>query len=242
MIEPPMGFNTFAMQTSSGSSSENSLCSDSNRPYQGAPVSVGNSSETLDINAALSNANKWSNFLLGKLTAGQAFTARVSRLIANHRTGGVFDLAHAPSAYKGSAEMGNFLYGAIGSALGLSESILLRGAAFYQQINGKGWQSFRSGVMAFLTNAGDAVGDGRQTLRGIRYFNEVFRSDINNQSSISCLDEQTLSNLPGDSGGNGEGFGSSYSGGDGGFLVPPFDGGEEWCFVQEGYPTYCWIE
>lgn len=71
--------------------------------------------------------------------------------------------------------------------------------------------------------------------------------DINNQSSISCLDEQTISNLPGGTAGSGGGSGnlgggSGSSGGDGGYLVPPFDGGEEWCFVQEGYPTYCWIE
>ncbi len=103
-IEPPMGFNSFAMQTSSASSNENATCTDLNRPYQSAPVSVENSSETLDINAAMRDANRWSNLLSSKLTAGQAFTARVSRLIATHRTGGIYDLAHAPSAYRGTAE------------------------------------------------------------------------------------------------------------------------------------------
>jgi hypothetical protein len=242
-IEPLMfNFNqTIVMQTSS--SNQNSQCSDLNRPYQSAPDSIGNSSEKLDINEAMRDAKLWSNLLSSKLTAGQAFTARVARLIATHRTGGIYDLAHAPTLYTGSAEMGNFLYGAMGSALGLSGSTLLRGAAFYQQVNGNGWQSFSAGIYAYINNSGDAIGDAEQTLRGVRYYKEVFSNDFNNQSSISCIDQETLSSLPGDGGdGGGSGNLGGGTGGDGGFLVPPFDGGEEWCFVQTGHQTYCWFE
>ena len=177
---------------------------------------------------------------------------RVIRLAFMHDIGGRFDFSHSgEKEYNASAEMGNFFYGANGAAMGIPVSVLIKGSAAYQSItDAGGWiNGFEQGVQNFINNEGDNLGDAAQVMRGIRYFNEVLKPNIDNisENNMSCLDDATAESLSGNNsvdGVVGGGFIMPIGGNpaSGGFFVPPFNGGEEWCFVQSGYRTYCWIE
>lgn len=110
--------------------------------------------------------------------------------------------------------------------------------------NGDWHGGWPQGIWNFITASGDNVGDQQEVLRGIRYHREVFEADSSNVSSLSCEDQESIEN--GGSGNTGGGPGGTDSGGgsgagrNDGYIT--YDSGEEWCFVQAGKPTYCWIE
>lgn len=100
--------------------SEISQCNDENRPPEPAPIN--NAAQQLDVNEVLRESTAWNTKLLSEgLTEVENNIIRFLRIRAMHRVGGSLDLAHSSptNGYDGSATMGNFLYGANASALGM---------------------------------------------------------------------------------------------------------------------------
>ena len=137
--------------------------------------------------------------------------------------------------------MGNFLYGANARAMGFTESGILRGAAFYQPIGDNGWSSVPEGIYNFITNSGDNPGDPEQTLRGIRYHDEVFMNNQTDSSSTSCLDLITVSQGDTSSPGSGGGSGDTGGGTGGGTGQIIKYGCEIWKF-PDGNGGYYYME
>lgn len=176
-------------------------------------------------------------------TLVSGFAAAFARLYVMHRTGGALDVAHTLTTdYVGSAEMGNFLYGANARAMGFSSFTIIRGSAAYQAISDSGWAGLPRGAYNFAFNTGDNIGDPEQTLRGISYYDEVHHNNQGDTSSTSCQDSQTK-NGSNNTGGGAGGVGGGEGGG--GSITFP-GGGAGWgggaCgtwFIQKGYPPRC---
>lgn len=225
--------------TMASSSSDTPQCTDANRPPESTPFNR-KTEESLNINGVLRTSRNWYAGMKKTHSTTGAIAGGFARLVAMHRAGGALDLAHDDeSDYVGSAEMGNFLYGANGRAMGLPGWVLIRGAAGYQAISNHGytWRGFSQGVVNFIQNEGDNQGDPAQTIRGIKYHDEVFIHNINNSNKMSCQDiesknENSTPTSPG--GGGGEG------GNSGGRVIIGGGGGSKTCFVQDGFVTYCW--
>jgi len=239
------------------STGETSQCNDSNRPPESSPTNR-DTGEALNINAMLQDSVQWANTVnqnilmnASPISLLQSHIYKIARLVTLHKAGGDFDVIHAKDTdYVGSTTTGNFLYGANGIAMGIPEDILLRGAAFYQAIsdNGLGWSSFGQGLINFIKNDGDHLGDPEQTLQGIRYTKEVYMNNQEDTSPVSC--DPADANIDPPSGGGGPleppgGGNPGPVGGGGpsiGVTIPPIKGFTWWCFVQPSYPTYCWQE
>lgn len=230
------------------STNEASQCNDDNRPPESSPKNRISGSE-LNINAVLRESRAWMENIESTHPAYTAqFAAAMARLIVMHKAGGALDVAHSSTSdYVGSASMGNFLFGANARAMGFSEDVILRGAAFYQAAGKKGWTAFPQGIYNFLSNSGDNPGDPEQTLSGIRYHDEVFMENQSDTASASCIDAASVANgsSGGSTGGGGSGGGSGGGGLGGGYVAGGGGGsgvGTWWCFVQEGQAVYCWKE
>lgn len=234
--------------------SESPQCNDENRPPEDAPINE--KQQKLDVNQILRESTSWNEILLGEgLTELENNAISLLRVRAMHSINGSLDLAHTSSntGYTGSFSMGNFLYGANASALGLSPSVILRGSHAYQALSDAqhdaNWHGgYAQGIWNFITASGDNVGDQQEVLRGIKYQRDVFTVNSSDTASLSCEDLKSISNgSSGNSGGTGGGPGGSggstgggSSGGDGGYISP--NSPEVWCFEQDGHATYCWIE
>lgn len=237
--------------TISSSGADASQCTDANRPPDAAPRNR-ETKEELNINSVLRVSKNWAESMKHTHSTTTMYAASFSRMVAMHKKTGALDLSHGrETKYIGSAEMGNFLYGANSRAMGLPEWLIIRGAAGYQAITNHGytWEGFQEGVINFVTNSGDNPGDPEQTIRGIRYHDEVYIYNQNDSRSSSCedLESKSESSNPGSpgAGGGGEGGNSGgNTGGSGGIVIGGGGGGggSKVCFVQEGYPTYCWVE
>jgi uncharacterized membrane protein YgcG len=231
--------------------SEAAQCTAQNRPPE-PPPRTRSGGEQLNVNSALRASRGLAKAVNNVFNPFQAFSMRMIFFASMSRAGGALDMSHDEnSRYIGGPSLGNFLYGAHGRALGIPESIILRGSSGYQAITNHGWVGLPLGVFNFLTNLNDNLGDQLEVLRGIRYENEVAKHNTTDRASFSCLDDLTLDAIGSSGGGGGGGPGGGSDGGSsggssgpigGGGYIRPGGGGEEWCFVQEGYPTYCWIE
>ncbi len=236
------------MASSAGSMNEASQCTDANRPPEPAPRNR-NTNEELNINAVLKVSRQWKNEINKTHTLGAQISAAFARMYVMHRGGGALDVAHdLSSKYGGSAEMGNFLYGANARAMGLPSSFIIRGSAGYQAISDSGWAGFPQGVYNFISNDGDNFGDSEQTMRGIRYYDEVHQNNQGDTSSTSCQDSQTLNGTNntgaggvggGEGGGNGGGGVNTFPGGGAGWGGGGGGGGCAMWLVQKGYPPRC---
>lgn len=235
------------MASSTASMNEASQCTDANRPPEPAPKNR-NTNEELNINAVLKVSRQWKNEINKTHTHGSEFAAAFARMYVMHRSGGALDVAHTLTTdYVGSAEMGNFLYGANARAMGFPTFVIIRGSAGYQAISDSGWAGFPQGVYNFISNSGDNIGDSEQTMRGIRYYDEVHQNNQGDTSSTSCQDSQTLNGSNNTGGGVGGGEGGGGNGGGGVNTFP--GGGAGWgggggggCgmwLVQPGFPPRC---
>ncbi|WP_223177775.1 polymorphic toxin type 44 domain-containing protein [Pseudoalteromonas fuliginea] len=199
---------------------------------------------TLNINGVLRTSRNWYAGMKKTHSTTGAIAGGFARLVAMHRAGGALDLAHDDeSDYVGSAEMGNFLYGANGRAMGLPGWALIRGAAGYQAISNHGytWRSFSQGVVNFIQDEGDKQGNPAQTIRGIKHHDEVFVHNINNPNKMSCQDIESKSENGTSTGpGGGEGGNGGNNSWGGGQVIIGGSGGSKTCFVQDGFATYCW--
>tara|TARA_B100001245_G_scaffold236692_1_gene230054 strand:+ start:21776 stop:23029 length:1254 start_codon:yes stop_codon:yes gene_type:complete len=232
--------------------SDSPQCNDENRPPEDAPTNE--KQQKLNVNQILKDSTSWNQILLGEgLTELENNVIRLLRVRAMHSINGSLDLAHTSSTtgYKGSFSMGNFLYGANASALGLSPSVILRGSHAYQALSdaqhADNWHGgWAQGIWNYMTASGDNVGDQQEVLRGIKYHRDVFMLNSSDTASLSCEDLESIANGSSGStgGGGGPPSGGSNSGGssggrDGGYIRP--SNPEVWCFEQDGYPTYCWV-
>lgn len=104
-------------------------------------------------------------------------------------------------------------------------------------------------MVNFIQNEGDNQGDPAQTIRGIKYHDEVFIHNINNSNKMSCQDiesknENSTPTSPGGGGGEGGNSGGNYGSWSGGRVIigggGGGGGGSKTCFVQDGFVTYCW--
>lgn len=233
--------------SSTGSINEASQCTDANRPPEPAPRKR-DTNEELNINAVLKVSRQWKDEINKTHTHGSQFAAAFARMYVMHRSGGALDVAHTLTTdYVGSAEMGNFLYGANARAMGFTTFFIIRGSAGYQAISDSGWAGFPLGVYNFMSNTGDNLGDPEQTMRGIKYYDEVYQNNRGDTSSTSCQDSQTLNGTNNTGGGVGGGEGSGGSGGGantfpGGGAGWGGGGGSgtcSWWLIQPSYPPRC---
>lgn len=177
-----------------------------------------------------------------------------------HSPGGLLDMSHNNNrTYNSSADMGNFIFGANLAAMGYSETEISSFSAAAQPITDAyssgdwSFSTFTQSLQNYLTNTGDNSGDSNMGIRGAKYYNEVVATQNSSNSSVeySCIDEETASSQPAVSGAAG------YSGNawNDMFYISPgttVNGGSGsngsgysytlYCFVQKGYPTYCWLE
>lgn len=237
--------------TMSSSGTDAPQCTDANRPPDAAPVD-SKTNEELNINSLLRVSKSWADSIKHTHSTTTKYAASIARMVAMHRTDGALDLSHGGNTkYTGSAAMGNFLYGANSRAMGLPDWLIIRGAAAYQAISdNKGVWSYGSvtqGVVNFIKNDGDNPGDPEQTIRGIRYHDEVFEKNQSDRRSSSCedLESKSESSSPGGPVGGGSEGGNTggNTGGSGGIPIGGGSGGgggSKTCFVQDGFTTYCW--
>jgi len=120
-----------------------------------------------------------------------------------------------------SQEYGNFAFGAIGRAMGLSETDLLRGAAAVQQYqnysnpNHPNHGSMSTLVKNILSGAPDNPDDPAVISGGVDYYDNVYSNDANASSyNDSCNQNGANNQTPNPYSGSGIGFWN----GSGGFL------------------------
>lgn len=177
--------------------SEHAACNESNRPFN-KPPSRRTSGRDMNVNELLRNAEDHTEWVTRNLPAESVLAAIYSHLVQQARIGGILDVAHDDdrTTYVGGFEDGNFLYGAYGTALGISEFTLARGSSFYssftQSDNRSDIYRFFRGIFRAATNTGDPQEDILQEQRGINYAREVWAKDKNNPNSFSCLDEKSV--------------------------------------------------
>ncbi|QQX79003.1 hypothetical protein JK628_15725 [Shewanella sp. KX20019] len=260
--ENPYGVAQFAVDSFAVNSvpSEASQCTASNRPPHKAPLNT-ETNETLNYNREFQQAEASYASDQSKYTAPAAAAKSFYDLYQDHQTGAVYDVKSPDSKYYDAnstsqirSDNGNFFFGGIMAAKGFSQAFTVRASAAYQGIQDHGLNpvGLNAGYINFVYNIGDNLGDPEMVTRGWDYKTEVQSENRYDEKSSSCTDADTLNNQdeenPPSSGGPNNGGGGGNPPGDGtpgpiGPIGSPFyDGGTEWCFVQEGYPTYCWVE
>ena len=202
-------------------------CKSTNRPPSPAPYKNDKSGTEMKINDILRTEISWRNkarwLLAVNAVAYPAITHQ--RLYSLLRTNGVYDVKSDESPWQGDADFGNFLYGTIMQAHGFSGDLALRYSAGYQAIqdhnNKFTYASVTQGIYNFITNTGDGAGDPEMVMRGFNYAKEVFSKNSQDTKSLSCIDEQTISQqaTSGGGGGSNDGGGNPGGGSGGGRVI-----------------------
>lgn len=216
--------NSLTTTTSNSNDTEREAiqCSAENRPPQKAPTHR-DTGEQLNVNNVLRVSEQWAQQAELELTNNAFKTAALLRLKVMHEVGGALDAAHGDNPdYPGTFEMGNFLYGANGSAMGFTEDTLISGGAAFTPIGQQGWtfSSIAEGVYNYFFGS-DNQGDTDEVIQGIKYYNEVFANNRTDERSFSCLDVETINSAQNDTtppsgSGGGGGYGNDPIGGVGG--------------------------
>lgn len=221
------------------SQNDAATCTEDNRPPTRPPFDKKDPSIKMNINQVINHERAWFYASEHNYTTLVARSMSFLRMYNNHKMNGIYDVKTDSSRWKGNADMGNFLYGAVMEAHGFSESETYRFSAAYQAVqNGNGKINLFSssqGLMNFVFNYGDNPEDKAMVSKGFKYAREVNRKGGFVPDSLSCVPTDTVDRSEG-----GEGGGAT-SGGGNFFPIPVYVVCYDVC-TNGGCNSYCVLQ